>query len=67
MKKITCPKDIVVKLTGTDGNAFALMGKVSAAMKSAGFNKEAADFRTAAMSGDYDHLLCVCMDTVTVK
>ena len=66
MKKLPSPKDIVVKLIGTDGNAFALMGKVLRALKENDFDKEAAEFSAKAMSGDYNNLLQVCMDTVTV-
>ena len=51
-----------VKLVGTDGNAFALMGRVAAAMRQAGISKEMIDaFFAEAKSGDYDNLLRVCM------
>ncbi len=33
-----------VKLTGTDGNVFALAGKVSQALRRSGLNDEAAKF-----------------------
>jgi len=50
-----------VKLNGTDGNAFALMGKVSQALERAGASKEHIKaFREEAMSGDYNHLLATC-------
>ena len=50
-----------VVLVGTDGNAFALMGKVSQALRRAGAsNGHVNAFRKEAMSGDYDHLLATC-------
>ena len=58
----------VVKLIGTDGNSFALLGRVSAAMREAGIPKETISaFFAEATAGDYDHLLCTCMKYVEVK
>ena len=67
---------IKCKLTGTDGNAFALMGKVSKALRE-GLRKEGkesieitqiiSEFRKEAMSGDYNNLLNTCMHYVEVK
>ncbi len=59
--------DVVVKLVGTDGNAFAIMGKVSSALKKAGHGDLASAYCKEAISGDYDHLLSVSMDYVKVK
>jgi hypothetical protein len=59
--------DVKVQLTGTDGNAFALIGTVSRAMKRAGHGDKVEEFRTEAMSGDYDHLLQTCMRWVDVE
>lgn len=57
-----------VKLVGSNGNAFAILGKVQLAMKKAGVSKEDIDkFMEEAMSDDYDHLLQVCMETVNVS
>ena len=57
-----------VKLTGTDGNAFAIIGKVTAALREAGVSApEQHRFRDEAMSGDYGHLLRVCMEWVDVR
>jgi len=50
-----------VRLVGTDGNAFAILGKVSKALQAAGLNDEAKAFMTEAMSGDYDNLLRTAM------
>ena len=59
--------EIEVQLTGTDGNAFGVIGKVNAALKRADVSKEDRDiFMAEAMSGDYDHVLQTCMNTVTV-
>ena len=61
-------KKPVVKLIGEDGNAFAIMGKVVKAMKTAGYSQdEIEDYRTKAKSGDYNHLLAVTMDFVEVE
>ena len=57
-----------VKLIGTDSNAFAIMGKVHAALKEAGYAKEQIDdFYDQAASSDWDHLLRVVMDWVEVE
>ena len=59
--------DVKVKLVGTDGNAFAILGKVKQALGKAGAPPEDIKaFLKDAMSGDYNHLLCVCMDWVDV-
>lgn len=65
----TKPKfpDVEVKLTGYDGNAYTIMGRVSKAMRDAGCTKEEIDeYRELSMSGDYDNLLRVAMQTVNV-
>lgn len=59
--------DIEVTLVGEDGNAFAIIGKVSKALKRQGVPAEEVEaFQKDAMSGDYDHLLATCMRTVNV-
>jgi hypothetical protein len=51
-----------VKLVGTDGNAFCILGRVTSALKKAGWTKEQTDeFMAEATDGDYDHLLATCM------
>ena len=58
---------IEVKLLGTEGNAFAVLARVSKALKEAGVSKEQRDaFYAEATSGDYDHLLATCMRWVEV-
>lgn len=59
---------IVVKLVGGDGNAFAILGKVSKALRAAGVPQaERDEFMAEATSGDYDHLLQICMKWVEVR
>ena len=65
-KNIKYP-EIEVQLDGTDGNAFALIGKVQKALKEAEVSKEELDeFFNEATSGDYNHLLQTCMEWVNV-
>lgn len=56
-----------VELIGQDGNAFAILGKVSKALKKARADKEYVDsYLHKAMDGDYDHLLSVTMEYVNI-
>jgi hypothetical protein len=60
----TTPKfpDVVVELTGRDGNAFSIIGACTAAARRAGVSKADRDAFTAkAMNGDYDNLLRTAM------
>lgn len=57
----------VVKLVGTDGNAFAILGKVSKALKKAGMLEESKRFLKEATPSDYDHLLRTVMKYVEVE
>jgi ribosomal protein S9 len=60
--------DVAVKLTGTDGNAYAVMGAVSKALKKAGATKEQVDaYMAESMSGDYNHLIATACDWVEVS
>lgn len=58
-------------LVGVDGNAFAVMGYVSNAMRRSGYKKEEVDdYLADAQSSDYNHLLSVSVqmvDTVNEK
>lgn len=59
--------NVKVKLVGTDGNAFAVLGNVQRAMRKAKVSQEQiSEFMTEATSGDYDHLLQTCMKWVDV-
>lgn len=60
--------NITVKLSGNDGNAFAIMGSVRNALKKAGATKEQLDQYTMdSMSGDYQNLLRVASRYVNIK
>ena len=65
---MTEPKEKpTVKLIDTDGNSFAIMGRVKDALVNAGADKEyVKKYLDEAMSGNYDNLLCVTMDYVHV-
>lgn len=64
--KKTRHPEIGVQLTGGDGNAFFILGKVRKALRSNGVSQEEVDeFSNEAMSGDYNNLLKVCMEWVT--
>lgn len=51
-------------LVGVDGNAFSVMGYTSKALKIEGLGNLVEEMREKAMSGDYTHLISVCMDYV---
>jgi hypothetical protein len=59
--------DAVVQLTGEDGNAFSILGRVKRAIMRSNHPELATDFMQEATAGDYDHLLCTCMLYVTVN
>lgn len=60
--------DIKVQLSGEDGNAFAIMGRVKQALNRAGVPKEEqARYMKESMEGDYDHLLRTAMKWVQVN
>ena len=58
--------EIQVQLSGTDGNAYAILAAVRAALRRVGHADEVAAFLAEATSGDYAHLLATCMRWVTV-
>jgi hypothetical protein len=59
---------IKVKLSGIDGNAFSIMGAVTSAMKKGGCTpQQIEEYRKAAMSDTYDHLIYVSTQTVSIK
>jgi hypothetical protein len=57
----------VLVLVGTDGNAFAVLGKARRALRLAGRDDEWAAFQAEATSGDYDHLLATALDWFEIK
>ena len=57
-----------VKLTGTDGNVFSIVGKVSKALKRDGKTEEAKEFTSKAFSsGSYDEVLQLAMEYCDVE
>lgn len=59
--------DITVQLSGQDGNAFAIIGAVSKAIRREVGSEEAAAYSAAAMdTPSYDALLQHAMATVNV-
>ena len=57
-----------VKLTGRDGNAFSIMGRVKQALRCKGADREYIEkYLKEATSGDYNHLLFVSMEYVDVE
>jgi hypothetical protein len=60
------PTDLIpaeLDLVGMDGNAFAVIGSVTGALKRAGNSPEIVNaVRDEMMSGDYDHLLAVALE-----
>jgi len=67
MTEVKYPK-VTVELSGSDGNAVMLLGKVAKALKRAEVPLEiVAKFKVEAMSGNYDHLLQTCEEWVNVE
>lgn len=65
MSKETTKQKPVLKIVGTDGNAFALLGKASRVAKEN--NMDWKTIQSEAMSGDYHHLLSTLMKHFDVK
>ncbi len=60
-------KKPTVKLIDTNGNSFAIIGRVKDALQKAGADNEyVMKYQMKAMSGDYDNLLCVTMNYVNM-
>jgi hypothetical protein len=58
----------VCQLTGTDGNAFAIIANVDKALKRAGLRERAQEWRAAAFkSASYDALLQLAFEYVEVE
>jgi hypothetical protein len=62
------PPRFSLQLTGTNGNAFAVLGAFRRAARKAGWTPEqvTAVFDRAT-AGDYDHLLATLMDECDVR
>lgn len=60
--------EIKVQLSGTDGNAFAIMGMVMRELRKAGVSEEEQQqYMAESQSGDYDNLLQTAMRWVDVS
>ncbi len=60
--------EIKVKLVGTDGNAYAIMGNVQKALKRAGVSQdEISLYLKESMSGDYDNVIATACRWVSVS
>ena len=58
---------VKVRLSGMDGNAFSIMGRVQDALRKAGATREEIDqYFAESTSGDYDNLLRVACKWVEV-
>ena len=57
-----------VKLTGEDGNAFAIIGRCSKALKRAGLPEQATEFCGKAMAADsYNKVIQLAMEYCDVE
>jgi hypothetical protein len=60
--------NVTVNLSGTDGNAFAVMATVKSALEKGGAPQdEIEQYLAESMSGDYDNLLRTAMKWVHVS
>lgn len=67
---MSAPKypDVHVQLTGEDGNAFFILGKIQRILKKEKlFDSVWEEFYKEATSGDYNHLLATVMMYFTVS
>ena len=56
------------KLSGEDGNVFAIIANVSRTLKRAGLRDKAEEFKAKApKAGSYDNVLQLCMEYVEVE
>lgn len=60
--------NVKVALVGQDGNAFAILGRVQRALRTARVpQEEVKKFFEEATAGDYSHLLATCTKWVEVR
>ena len=68
MESMKSKTDVHVKLVGQDGNVFLIIGKVSKALKKAGFQELADEYLNRTMSADsYNHVLQITMEYVNIE
>jgi hypothetical protein len=58
--------DVAVQLSGEDGNAFAVLGKVARELRRAGHGDQVDAYMAKATAGDYQQLLATTMRWVEV-
>jgi hypothetical protein len=58
--------NVLVQLSGNDGNAFNIMAQVNRALRDVATPDEIKQYQQEAMSGDYDNLLRVTSEWVEV-
>lgn len=59
---------VEVQLTGEDGSAIFVIGRVTKALRRSGVsNSEISSFAREAMAGDYNHVLVTAMRWVSVS
>lgn len=51
-------------LVGVDGNAYCIMGYTARALKREGLRDLVKEMQDRATAGDYNNLLCVCMEYI---
>jgi hypothetical protein len=51
-------------LVGVNGNAYSVMGYTARALRNEGLSDLVDEMHQRAKSGDYDNLLCVCMEYI---
>lgn len=60
-------QNVKVKLTGEDGNAFMIIGRVLQEMRKQKIEQKIVDaFKEEATSADYDNLLKTCIKYVNI-
>lgn len=60
--------DVKVRLSGTDGNALMIVGRVQDALRRADVPPDEIEaFGDEALSDDYDHILVTCFKWVDVS
>ena len=68
MTKQLTRKKPTIKLIGKDGNALAILGVATAALRKAGFtNEEVHTFQAEALAGDYNKLLVVVSQWTNIE
>lgn len=59
---------VTVQLSGEDGNAFSIIGRVGSALRKAGASQQDVNqFTDEAMSGDYDNVIRTAARWVNVE